>query len=107
MDYAPIIVFAFNRLDVLMNTINSLKRNPEAKESDLYVFVDGPRLKKEGEEGNFPHDYTADTYFCTRSSSWGWATWADRWASVDWELMTRNDFTTRAKAFKQWGNSDC
>ena len=33
-----------------------------------------------------PKDYSYDTYFCTRSSSWGWATWADRWNSVDWEL---------------------
>lgn len=49
MQYAPIVVFAFNRLDVLTNTIQSLKANPEAKDSDLFVFVDGARPHKEGE----------------------------------------------------------
>lgn len=194
MVYVPIIVFAFNRLDVLSRTINSLKRNPEAEESDLYIFVDGPRLNKDGEvekvnavrefvadingfktitslfseknkglgpsiiagvtqiiqkhesaiiieddlevNANFlcymnqglarykdekkvfsicgytnkvkcPHDYTADTYFCTRSSSWGWATWADRWLSVDWELNAWEEYTRQAKAFNRWGGSDC
>lgn len=43
---SPIIVFAFNRLDSLTSTIESLKNNPEAKESDLYIFVDGPRNHK-------------------------------------------------------------
>ncbi len=26
------------------------------------------------------------TWFCLRESVWGWASWADRWAKVDWEL---------------------
>ena len=33
-----------------------------------------------------PDDYSADIYTAYRSCSWGWATWADRWANVDWEL---------------------
>ena len=47
---APIIVFAFNRVDTLQNTIESLKKNKEAKDSELFVFVDGPRLNKDGEK---------------------------------------------------------
>lgn len=48
---APIIVFAFNRLDSLRNTIDSLRANEEAKDSDLFVFVDGPRnIKGEAEK---------------------------------------------------------
>lgn len=50
MNLAPIIVFAFNRLDTLKNTINSLLQNEEAKLSDLFVFVDGPRENKQGEK---------------------------------------------------------
>lgn len=50
-DYlTPIIVFAFNRVDTLQNTIESLKKNKEAKDSELFIFVDGPRLNKEGEK---------------------------------------------------------
>jgi hypothetical protein len=34
---APIIVFAFNRVDTLQNTIESLKKNKEAKDSELFL----------------------------------------------------------------------
>ena len=47
---APIIVFAFNRPEALKNTIESLLRNEESKDSDLYVFVDGARDNKLGED---------------------------------------------------------
>lgn len=191
---APIILFAFNRPDALRNTIQSLLQNEEAKSSDLYIFVDGPRPNKIGEkekvkevqdyvksiEGfnslhyifsdknkglgssiiagvsqvinrygkaivleddlvfakNFlsymnqgldryekeekvfsicgysnkvkvPHGYEYDSYFCTRSSSWGWGTWADRWNSIDWDLKDWNQYVKVAKAFNQWGGSDC
>ena len=50
MTYAPIVVFGFNRPDALRNTIDSLLHNKEAKFSDLYVFVDGPREGKVGEK---------------------------------------------------------
>jgi hypothetical protein len=29
--------------------------------------------------------YDEDLYFSHRGSSWGWATWNDRWNSVDWD----------------------
>ena len=50
MIYAPIAVFGFNRPDALKNTISSLLLNKEAKYSDLFVFVDGPREGKAGEK---------------------------------------------------------
>lgn len=50
MTYAPIVVFGFNRPDALKNTISSLLLNKEAKDSDLFVFVDGPREGKAGEK---------------------------------------------------------
>ena len=43
MILAPVIVFAFNRPDTLQNTLSSLRRNELAKDTDLFVFVDGPR----------------------------------------------------------------
>lgn len=194
MNYAPIVVFAFNRLEPLKACISSLLRNSEAAESDLIVYVDGPRQDKEGEKekveavrdyvktisgfksltyhfseqnkklgpsiiagvtevinqygkvivleddlvvaGNFlsymnqglqkyekqmkvfsicgytnlinsPSCYLYDTYFCTRSSSWGWATWKDRWNSVDWELKNWDIHKKNRGAFNKWGGSDC
>lgn len=48
-----------------------------------------------------------DAYFCTRSSSWGWATWKDRWISVDWSFDNWNEWKTKRFAFNKWGGSDC
>lgn len=192
--YAPIIIFAFNRVSSLMNSIASLQQNTEAGESDLFIFIDGPRLNKKGEmqqvqevrnfvssisgfktincyfselnkglgpsiiagvteiinkygkaivleddlvfANNFlsfmnqglekyenvqrvfsvcgysnkikvPKSYLADAYFAPRSSSWGWATWADRWNTVDWELKDWSAVRTNSKRFNKWGGSDC
>lgn len=192
--FAPIILFAFNRLDALKNTIDSLLQNEEAGSSDLFIFVDGARLGKPGEDekvkavqeyvkrikgfkslnytfsdrnkglGNsiiqgvsqiinqfgkaivleddlifaknflsymnqgldkykeqskvfsicgysnkvkVPKGYVADTYFCTRSSSWGWGTWADRWNSVDWNLEEWIIYSKMKADFNKWGGSDC
>jgi hypothetical protein len=190
----PIIVFAFNRLDSLKKTIASLLNNEEAKDSDLFVFVDGARSEKKDEldavkkvqdfvrtikgfgnlnyefssqnkglgpsiisgvtkvvnqygkaivleddlilSKNFlkfmneglnlyedekkvfsicgysnrvkkPSGYVYDTYFCTRSSSWGWATWKDRWNSVDWKLENWENYKKYKNRFNKWGGSDC
>ena len=193
MAYAPIVVFGFNRPDALKNTIVSLLNNEEAKFSDLFVFVDGPREGKVGEKEkvkevreyvksitgfkslhytfsennkgladsiirgvsevinqydrvivleddlvlmpnflNFlnqgldyyennqkvmsvcghsckvqtPADYPYDAYFFTRSSSWGWATWKDRWNLVDWELNNWDKVVANRKAFINSEGSD-
>lgn len=194
MLYAPIVIFAFNRLEPLKRLIASLLENEEAKESDLFVFVDGAREGKTNEKElvenvqkyaesisgfksvrcefslrnmglgpsiisgvtrvvnqygrvivleddlvvskNFlafindglrlyereqnvfsicgysnrvkkPSDYNFDSYFCTRSSSWGWATWADRWNSVDWKLENWDKYKRTKRSFNKWGGSDC
>ena len=49
MELAPLIVFAFNRLEALQNTIQSLLQNSEAQESELYLFVDGARPDRPSE----------------------------------------------------------
>lgn len=53
-----------------------------------------------------PAGYPYDAYFCTRSSSWGWATWRDRWQSVDWN-PTPASLQKHAFSFNRWGGSDC
>lgn len=40
---SPIVLFAFNRLEAVRRTVESLLQNTEAADSELYVFVDGPR----------------------------------------------------------------
>ena len=43
--YAPIIVFAYNRADRVEKLIDSLSKNPEAIESQLYIFSDGAKTE--------------------------------------------------------------
>ncbi|CAA7603145.1 Nucleotide-diphospho-sugar transferases [Acididesulfobacillus acetoxydans] len=40
----------------------------------------------------FPKDYRSDLYLSYRGSSWGWATWRDRWDRVDWEVSDYPQF---------------
>lgn len=58
---APIVVFAYNRPDHLKKTINALRLNPEAKASELFVFSDGPRIKKASEQyGQSDEEYARE-----------------------------------------------
>ena len=50
MEYAPIVMFVYNRKDHFLQTYNALKMCPEAKESELYVFSDG--AKGENDKAN-------------------------------------------------------
>lgn len=34
--------------------------------------------------------YDKDVYMCERGCSWGWATWRDRWVTIDWTLKDYN-----------------
>ena len=45
MDYAPIVIFGFDRPLHLNNMIESLSHNTECIESDAYIFIDGPTEK--------------------------------------------------------------
>lgn len=37
-----------------------------------------------------------EVYFTQRSSSWGWACWADRWSKIDWACESYHDFKQNA-----------
>ncbi len=166
---APVIIFVYRR--EISGLLEQLRRNPEAPETDLYVFSDGSKngtdrddvlqtraslqniggfrsvtvaeaghnrglansiisgvtrivsqygrgivleddlsvaddfLRYMNEALAFYEDdpkvwsiagygaempclkkYTYDVYLAPRVSSWGWATWRDRWQRVDWEI---------------------
>ena len=41
-----------------------------------------------------------DIYFTKRSSSWGWATWKDRWDVIDWSISDYEQFNKDLKQKK-------
>lgn len=45
--FAPIVLFVFNRLEHTKKTIESLKTNSLAAESELFVYSDGPRSRED------------------------------------------------------------
>ena len=52
--------------------------------------------------------YLYDLYFLNRGWSWGWATWKDRWETVDWKVADYSNFIQDKKAQKDFskGGSD-
>lgn len=41
---------------------------------------------------NIPNTYKSSVYFGYRASSWGWATWKDRWDTIDWKISDFNSY---------------
>ncbi len=50
---------------------------------------------------NLPEDYDKDIFAAYRSCSCTWATWADRWRGVDWELKNISDFYKSPKLIRR------
>jgi hypothetical protein len=51
--------------------------------------------------------YPFDAYFVPRFNCWGWASWRDRWAKIDWSVSDYAVFaknTCLQRAFNQGGN---
>ena len=189
---APVVIFAYNRINTLKSMIDSLKRNTESKFTDVYFFIDGPKDKLDGirvkkvidfvksldgfkkvetqiskiNKGlsksvidglsvifskydfaiileddlilssnflsymnnslSFYHgydniisisgysnkvdvndEYIYDSYFITRNSSWGWATWKKEWFKIDWNLKDWKKVKSDSKRFNKYCGSDC
>lgn len=49
-----------------------------------------------------------DVFFIKRGHSWGWATWSDRWETVDWEVKDYKKFRSSPKKRRKFneGGSD-
>ena len=191
--YAPVVVFAYNRPNHLRDTLEALNRCYNAEESNIYIFCDGPKtivtpemievqkVVKEFEiisRFNMTKSYISEVnkglassviegvtsiieeygrvivleddlicspnfllfmnqaleYYCDneqiwsisgyifrtnlvkmiekdvlfmgRASSWGWATWENRWKTIDWEVKDYSHFKyniIKRLKFAKWG----
>lgn len=57
MAYAPILLFAYNRLPHLSQTVESLLRNELAAESELFVYSDAPKASGDAKAVSDVRDY--------------------------------------------------
>ncbi|MCF0212079.1 MAG: glycosyltransferase [Bacteroidales bacterium] len=53
-----------------------------------------------------PDNYQEDVFLVPRPQTWGWATWSDRWATVDWSASEASMLRQRRhrKSFDKGGN---
>lgn len=176
-ELAPVVMFVYNRLDSVEQTIENLKRNELANQTDLFIYSDAAKKEKQvenvkrvreyihkidgfksvhiveakknkglaksvitgvteiiNERGKvivveddlitapqflsfmndalqfyenektiwsisgyqfpfeIPGTYTKSVYTAYRSSSWGWATWKDRWETIDWKIQDYSSY---------------
>ncbi len=49
-----------------------------------------------------PPTYSDDVFIFPRASSWGWATWLDRWEKVDWDMKDFPSFIKNKRAQKDF-----
>ena len=79
MTYAPIALFTYCRADHTKVVVESLLKNKEAAESDLFIFSDGPKTeeKRKGVEENrtYIHAITGfkSIHIIEREKNWGLA----------------------------------
>jgi len=77
--YAPIALFTYSRADHTRQAVESLLRNKEAAESDLFIFSDGPKneSKKQDVEENRKYIHTITGFksvtIVEREKNWGLA----------------------------------
>ncbi|MCG8571197.1 MAG: glycosyltransferase [Spirochaetes bacterium] len=47
-------------------------------------------------------EYEYDTFIYPRNSTWGWATWKDRWEKADWNVRSFNSFIKDKKEINKF-----
>ena len=77
--FAPIALFTYNRADHTKRAVESLLQNAEAKDSDLFIFSDGPKNEKtvRGVADNREYIHTVTGFktvtIVEREKNWGLA----------------------------------
>lgn len=72
-----------NYLQYMNDCLDYYEKNPEIWSISGYTF---PMKSTEGR---------TNVFFTYRGSSWGWATWKDRWDTVDWSMKDYNTLLLR------------
>lgn len=55
---------------------------------------------------DIPKDFNNHIYLSFRSSSWGWATWQNRWEKIDWCIANFNKISKEEKTLFNRGGND-
>ena len=83
-------------LNFMNNSLNFYKKNKHIWSISGF----SPPIK-------FPKNYKMEVFLSLRSSSWGWATWSNRWNKIDWKVKDFNNLKknkNKVIQFNQGGN---
>ena len=92
------MICAPNFLNFMNDALNKYQNNTQIFSISGYTFPI-----------QIPADYHLDVFISPRASSWGWATWQDRWEKADWQVSDYQYFTnnnTLKQQFNQSGGYD-
>jgi hypothetical protein len=102
------IINAFDQVIVLEDDLVTSRNFLSFCNQALDHYRDHPQLLSVGAYTR-PIDGLAgnEVYFTRRATSWGWATWKDRWNRVDWEVSDFTRFSAdrgQRKKFNEMGS---
>jgi hypothetical protein len=89
------IINKFGKVIVLEDDLITSPNFLDFMNQALDFYVNHPKVFSiSGYTLNLPSlkNLSKDYYLGYRSSSWGWATWADRWNNIDWDVKDYKDF---------------
>lgn len=78
-EYAPILLFVYNRPEHVLNIIGSLLKNALAAESNIFIYSDAPKSKEDENAVSLVREYVRgvkgfkDVTVIERSENWGLA----------------------------------
>jgi hypothetical protein len=85
------MVFAPNFLNFMNDALHFYQNNSKIFSISGYTFpIQIP--------ANYPHK----VFINPRASSWGWGTWQDRWAKIDWQVSDYQSFINNKVLLKQF-----
>lgn len=85
------LIVASDFLDYMNEALDFYLKDPAIWSISGY----GPRLPD-------LKNYEKDVYLSVRASSWGWATWKDRWIQNDWQITDFKKFKSDKKLIKSF-----
>lgn len=85
------MVCATNFLQFMNDALHTYERNPRIFSVSGYSYPIA-----------IPESYAHDVYVLPRASSWGWATWLNRWEQADWQVQDYQKFIGNREATGQF-----
>lgn len=81
-----------------LNYMNQAIRFYKDNKDIISICGYGLKIKK-------TYGYESDVYLSGRSSSWGWATWKDRWNSIDWNVKDWHEFSKNKQEIRAFNKN--